>query len=144
MNALGLLYEMYGNHFVGAIPVELNGNSPQPAEKYPAGGPDTPAKSSGSPTYPLDVFAAISADKKSLIISVANATDGDQKLDLNLTGSRLVGTGKAWQLTGNNLTAYNRVGEPAQISVKETSLGSAPSAISVPPFSVSLYQLAIE
>jgi hypothetical protein len=47
-------------------------------------------------------------------------------------------------LTSNNLTAYNRVGEPAQISVKETSLGSAPSAISVPPFSVSLYQLAIE
>jgi alpha-L-arabinofuranosidase len=144
MNALGLLYEMYGNHFVGAIPVELTGNSPQPAEKYPAGGPDTPAKSSGSPTYPLDVFAALSADKKTLIVSVANATDADQKLDLNLAGSKLAGTGKAWQMTGSSLTAYNHVGEPAQISVKETSLGGAPSTISVPPYSVSLYQLAIQ
>ncbi len=144
MNALGLLYEMNGNHFVGAIPVELGGNSPQPAEKYPAGGPDTPHKSSGSPTYPLDVFAALSADKKSLIISVANATDADQKFDVNLTGSKLAGPAKAWQMTGSSMTAYNHVGEAAQISVKETSLGSAPSTISVPPYSVSLYQLAVQ
>jgi len=144
MNALGLLYEMYGNHFVGAIPVELGGNSPQPAEKYPAGGPDTPQKSSGSPTYPLDVFAALSADKKSLLISVANATDADQKFDVNLTGSKLAGPAKAWQMTGSSTTAYNHVGEAAQITVKETSLGSARSTISVPPYSVSLYQLAVQ
>ena len=144
MNALGLLYELYGNQFTGAIPVELTGNSPQPAEKYPAGGPDTPVKSSGSPTYPLDVFAALSADKKSLIVTVANATDADQKIDLNLSGSKLAGTGKSWQMTGSSLTAYNHVGEPAQISMKETSLGSAPSTISVPPYSVSLYRLAIQ
>jgi alpha-N-arabinofuranosidase len=143
-NALGLLYEMYGNHFVGAIPVELTGNSPQPDEKYPAGGPDTPAKSSGSPTYPLDVFAALSADKKNLIVSVVNAMDTDQKFDINLSGSKLAGASKEWQMTGSSLTAYNRVGEPAQISVKETSTANAPSTISVPPYSVSVYQLAIQ
>ncbi len=144
MNALGLLYQMYGEHFVGAIPVELTGNSPQPAEKYPAGGPDTPAKSSGSPTYPLDVFAALSADRKSLVVSVANATDAEQKFDLNVAGSKLAGASKAWQMTGPSLTAYNHVGDPAQITVKETSLASAPSSITVPPYSVSVYQLAIQ
>ena len=144
MNALGLLYEVYGKHFVGAIPVELTGNSPQPAEKYPAGGPDTPKKSSGSPTYPLDVFAALSADKKSLIMSVANATDAEQKFDLSVTGAKLGGASKAWQMTAPTPTAYNKVGEPAEISVKETSLGNAPSAVAVPPYSVTVYQLAIE
>lgn len=144
MNALGLLYQMYGEHFVGAIPVQLAGNSPQPAEKYPAGGPDTPAKSSGSPTYPLDVFAALSADRRSLIISVANATDADRKFDLDVSGSKLAGASKARQMTGPGLTAYNHVGDPAQISVKETSLASAPSSITVPPYSVSVYQLAIQ
>ena len=52
LNGLGLVYKMYGDHFVGAIPVALSGNSPQPAPKYPAGSPDQPEKSSGSPTYP--------------------------------------------------------------------------------------------
>jgi alpha-N-arabinofuranosidase len=60
MNGLGLVYKMYGDHFAGAIPVALSGNSPQPAPKYPAGSPDQPEKSSGSPTYPLDMFAALS------------------------------------------------------------------------------------
>jgi alpha-N-arabinofuranosidase len=143
MNALGLLYQIYGDQFVGAIPVELTGNSPQPAEKYPAGGPDTPAKSSGSATYPLDVFAALSADKKSLIISVANATDAEQKFDLSLTGSSLGGPSKVWQMTASSPTAYNHVGEPAQITVKETSLGSAPSTISVAPFSITIYRLPV-
>jgi alpha-N-arabinofuranosidase len=55
MNTLGLLYKMYGDSFVGAIPVALSGNSPQPEPKYPAGSPDQPKTPSGSPTYPLDI-----------------------------------------------------------------------------------------
>jgi hypothetical protein len=47
-------------------------------------------------------------------------------------------------MTGNGLSAYNHVAQAAEITVKETSPGSAPSTISVPPYSVSLYQLAIQ
>ena len=60
--------------------VALSGNSPQPASKYPAGGPDQPAKSSGSPTYPLDTLAALSADHKYLIVSVVNATESEAEI----------------------------------------------------------------
>ena len=35
MNATGLLFQLYGEHFVGSIPVALTGNSPQPAPQYP-------------------------------------------------------------------------------------------------------------
>ena len=85
LNGLGLVYKMYGDHFPGAIPVALSGNSPQPAPKYPAGSPDQPEKSSGSPTYPLDMYAALSPDRKYLIVSVVNATESEQKANLSVT-----------------------------------------------------------
>ena len=58
MNTTGLLFKLYGEHFVGSIPVALTGNSSQPAPLYPIGG-DQPKTNSGSPTYPLDMFAAL-------------------------------------------------------------------------------------
>ena len=79
INALGLVYELYGEHFPGTIPVALSGNSPQP----PSGNPpymDEPKTSSGSPTYPLDMFAALTPDHKFLTLAVVNATDSEQKL----------------------------------------------------------------
>ena len=139
MNTLGLLYKMYGDHFVGATPVTLTGNSPQPASKYPAGSPDQPQTPSGSPTYPLDMVAALSADHKSLILSVVNATESEQKFDLNIEGLRLAGQAKLLQLTGSTPESVNRVGQPAQVEVKESTLGDAPHSVTVAPISVSLY-----
>jgi alpha-L-arabinofuranosidase len=46
-NTTGLLFNMYGDHFVGSIPVAVSGNSPQPIAKVPRGG-DKPKRSSGS------------------------------------------------------------------------------------------------
>lgn len=64
-HALGLVFKMYSNTFPGSIPVGVSGNSPQPEPKYPPA-PDQPKASSGSPTYPLDVFAALTPDRKFL------------------------------------------------------------------------------
>jgi alpha-L-arabinofuranosidase len=143
INGLGLVYKLYGDHFVGAIPVALDGNSPQPAPKYPAGGPDQPAKSSGSPTYPLDIFAALSPDHKSLLVSVVNATETEQKFDLGVTGVHVAGPSKLWQLTASSVDAMNGVGEPAQLAIKETSIGDAPATVTVAPISVSVYRFPI-
>src|SRR5579863_1507112 len=99
MNVLGLTFKLYADNFVGATPVSLSGNSPQPAPRFPPGG-DQPKTSSGSATYPLDMFAALSPDKKSLIVSVVNATDSAQTFDLNVTGVRLAGTSMQWQFDG--------------------------------------------
>jgi alpha-N-arabinofuranosidase len=144
MNGLGLLYRMYGDHLGGGmIPVSLSGNSPQPAPKYPAASPDQPAKTSGSPTYPLDMVAALSADRKYLVVSVVNATESEQKFDLSVTGVKVAGPSTMWQLTGDSPKAVNHVGQPQQLAIKETSIGNAPASITVAPISVNIYRFPV-
>ena len=71
------MFKMLHDHLAGALPVEVSGNSPQKPIKGVAG-IDTSAKPSGSPTYPLDVLAAVSADKKTMAISVIDPTETAQ------------------------------------------------------------------
>jgi alpha-N-arabinofuranosidase len=143
MNGLGLVYKMFGDHFAGAIPVALTGNSPQPGPRFPVGSPDQPEKSSGSPTYPLDMYAALTPDRKYLIVSIVNATEIEQKVDLNVAGAHLAGPSTLWQLTANKVDALNRVGHAPQLAIKESSIGNAPAAITVAPISVNIYQFPI-
>jgi alpha-N-arabinofuranosidase len=140
-NTIGLIYKLYGEQFPGAIPVALTGNSPQPPTNPNYA--DEPKVRSGSPTYPLDMFAALSADKKSLILSVVNATEKEQKVDLSVTGTRLAGPGKTWALCGTSLDAANRAGEQPQVQVKETSLTEAPSSLTVAPYTVSVSRFSV-
>jgi alpha-N-arabinofuranosidase len=142
LNTTGLLFKMYGDHFLGAIPVEVSGNAPQPAPKYPIAG-DQPQTNPGSPTYPLDMVAALSADHKYLILAVVNATESQQSFDVNFTGTRLEGKSTLWQMTGSSPTAANHVGEPPQVEVKESSIGNVPTNISVAPISVNIYQFPV-
>ena len=142
MNTNGLIFKLYGDHFVGSIPIALSGNSPQPSTKNPPYA-DEPKTSSGSPTYPLDMFAALSADRKFLTIAVVNATETEQKFDLNVTGTRLAGPSTLWQMTGSSLDASNHVGQPAQVAVKEISLGNSPATISVAPISINIYRFPV-
>ncbi len=143
MNTLGLLFKLYSNHFVGTIPVAVNGNSPQPGPKFPVGGEDQPAKSSGSPTYPLDMVAALTPDHKYMLVAVVNATDKEQTLNLNVSGVHLAGPSTLWQLTGSDLEATDRVGQPPQVEVKETSIGDAPESLSIAPISVNVYRFLV-
>jgi alpha-N-arabinofuranosidase len=134
---------MYGDHFVGAIPVALSGNSPQPAPSYPAGSPDQPEKSSGSPTYPLDMYAALSPDRRYLIVSVVNATESEQRFDLSVTGAHGSGPSTLWQLTAKNADALNRVGQAPQLAIRESAIGNAPATIAVAPISVNIYRFPV-
>jgi alpha-N-arabinofuranosidase len=143
LNALGLLYQIYGDNFVGATPVALSGNSPQPAPKFPAGSPDQPVKSSGSPTYPLDMVAALSPDKRYLILSVVNATESEHTFHLRLTGSHLAAAAKLSELTGSSTDAINHAGQPPQIKVKEVQLSGTPGTIAVAPISVNIYRFPL-
>ncbi|HVT99172.1 MAG TPA: hypothetical protein VHE33_16825, partial [Acidobacteriaceae bacterium] len=140
-NSRGLLYKMYRDHF-GTIPVDVSGNSPQPAPKYPPYG-DQPKTSSGSPTYPLDMVAALTADRKYLTIAVVNGTDSYQKFDLTVAGMRATGPATRWELTGKDLDSENRVGDSPQVSVRETSMDEKPGSISVPAISVDIYRFPV-
>jgi alpha-L-arabinofuranosidase len=142
LNTTGLLFKLYGGHFVGSIPVALTGNSPQSAPQYPIGG-DQPKTNSGSATYPLDMFAALTPDRKFLTIAVVNATESEQKFDLNLTGTRLEGPSTLWWMTGKDLEATNHVGEPPQVTVKEIRLSDASGTLSVAPISVDIYRFPV-
>ena len=61
LNPAGLLFKLYRDRF-GTIPVEVSGNSPQPMPKYPRAA--TSQVNAGSDTFPLDVAAAWTADRK--------------------------------------------------------------------------------
>ena len=143
LNSLGLLYKMYAQHFVGSIPVAVSGNSPQPRSKYPPGSPDQPETPSGSPTYPLDMVAALSADHKSLLLSVVNATEAEQTFAVNIAGAPLGGPAKILQLTGTTPEAINRVGKAPELVMKETAIENVSSTVSVSPISITLYELPV-
>ena len=144
MNTTGLVFKLYGDRFVpGSVPVELSGNSPQPAPKYGSGG-DQPETNSGSPTYPLDMFAALAPDHKSLTLAVVNATGEPQRFDLNIARGRLAGGSKLWHLTGPSLDAANKVGQQPQVAVKETPVDGGSQTLSVAPNSVDVYSFSLQ
>jgi alpha-N-arabinofuranosidase len=72
-----------------------------------------------------------------------NATESEQKFDLDVSGARLEGPSTLWQMTGKDLEAANHVGEPPQVTVKEIPLGDAPGTISVAPISVNVYRFPV-
>ena len=142
INAVGLVYELYGEHFPGTIPVAVTGNSPQPPTDSAKYG-DEPKVSSGSPTYPLDVFAALTPDHKYLNVAVVNATDQEQKFDMSTAGAHLAGPSTLWQLTGSSLEAADHVGQPAQVEIKEIPMSNSSGAITVAPISVNVYRFPV-
>jgi len=142
INGLGVVYELYGEHLPGTIPVAVSGNSPQPATNPNFG--DEPKTRSGSPTYPLDVLATLTPDHRYLNLIIVNATEKDQKLDLNITHSKLGDSGTLWELTAGSLDAVNRAGQPAQIEIKESPVRRVDNAMIVAPISVNVYRFPIE
>ena len=89
------------------------------------------------------MYAALSPDRKYLIVSVVNATESEQKVDLSVTGAHLAGPSTLWQLTAKSVDALNRVGQAPQLAIKESSIGNAPAAITVAPISINIYQFPI-
>ncbi len=89
------------------------------------------------------MFAALTPDRKYLSLAVVNATESQQKFELNLTGYRLAGKAVVSQLTGSGLEAANRVGQEPQVEVRESEIENAPQNLTVAPASVSIYRLPI-
>jgi len=142
LNPTGLLFKMYRDHF-GVIPVEVSGDSPQPKPLYPAGG-DQPAVNPGSDTYPLDVSAALSEDRKTLTFAVLNPSDAKQSMKLAVNGAKLARAGQMWQMAPSSVDAVVAVGKKPEVAVEEHPLGAVPETIEAPPFSVSIYSYPVQ
>ncbi|HKW62908.1 MAG TPA: hypothetical protein VJN89_10210 [Candidatus Acidoferrum sp.] len=123
--------------------MEVSGNFPQPEPIYPVGG-DQPAVNPGSDTYPLDVSAALSEDRKTLTFAVLNPSDSEQQLKLTINSAKLGRQGHLWRMAPDKLTAVNIVGQVPEVEVKEQGLTSVPDAISPPPFSISIYSFPVQ
>lgn len=144
----GLAMKLLHDHFAGASPIAVDGNSPQHDIKGTVA-VDKAARPSGSPTYPLDVFAALSADHTRLEISIVNPTETEQSCDLNPTGVQLAGPGKLYRIAGAPASTPATVpagpfaaGTPAALA--ESTLERMPRALTLPPASLSVYEFAVK
>ena len=142
LNPTGLLFKMYRDHF-GTIPVEVSGDSPQPKPIFPAGG-DQPAVNPGSDTYPLDVSAALSEDRRTLTFAVLNPSDAEQSMKLSIVGVKLASEGHLWQMAPKSVDATITVGQQPGVEVQEKALDAVPETIVVPPFSVNIYSFPVQ
>jgi alpha-L-arabinofuranosidase len=142
LNPTGMLFKMYRDHF-GTIPVEVTGDSPQPMPTFPAGG-DQPAVNPGSPTYPLDVSAAFSEDRKTLAIAVLNPSDSEQSIKFTINGAELANKGKLWRMAPDSIDATVQVDKKPEVQVEEQTLGALPGTITVRPFSVNIYSYPVQ
>jgi alpha-N-arabinofuranosidase len=144
----GLVMKLLHDRFAGALPVAVDGNSPQVPTKGTVA-IDTSARPSGSPTYPLDVFAALSVDRKKMALSVVNPTETPQECDLNLAGVQRSGPTRVYQLTAPAGAAPAPAapgwrafsGPPATMA--ESSLPQAPQRVTLPPTSLTVYEFDV-
>jgi alpha-N-arabinofuranosidase len=137
LNTTGMLYKLYRDHF-GTLPVAVAGDSPQPLPKDPPGG-EQPVVNAGSDTYPLDVAAAWSADRRTLTIAVVNPTDSAQRLHLDVRDARLVGKGVLRRMAPPSLSATVEVGKEPGVQVEQRAVDAPRGDETLPPWSVSLY-----
>jgi alpha-N-arabinofuranosidase len=138
LNTTGMLFKLYRDHF-GTIPVEVLGNSPQPPPKDPPGG-EQPVVNAGSDTYPLDVAAAWTADRRALTIAVINPTESAQTLNMKVRGAWLFDRGVLRRMAPESLTATVTVGQEPGVKIEKHRLRFLPANPTFPPFSISIYE----
>ncbi len=138
ISATGRVFQLYHRHF-GTIPVAVGGNSPVPPVQYPVGG-DQPKVNTGSPTHPLDVSAALTADRKALVVAVVNATEQARSLTLGLEGFAAAAKGRCWWLKGSGLDAQNLAGKRPEVVIAEREFNTANKVLNLAPYAIELYR----
>jgi alpha-L-arabinofuranosidase len=140
--AEGVVMKLMQTHFINALPVAVGGDSPQQLVR---GTPlvDRGTKPTGSPTYPLDVLAAFSSDRKKFLISVVNPTEEGHSLTPKISGVKLRSQGKLYQIAPPSVSSTNEVGKEPTVKTVETVQDGLLETVQVPPVSVSLYEFDI-
>jgi alpha-N-arabinofuranosidase len=138
----GLLFNLYRHHF-GTIPLVVTGNAPQHDVKGTIG-VDKPVVTSGSDTYPLDVAAAFSTDRKFLTVAVANPTEVGRSIALRFDSVTLDGGGRMWEIAAPNLQARNLPAQAPQVQTIESPIQTIPDRLTLPPLSITLYEFKVK
>jgi alpha-N-arabinofuranosidase len=119
----GLVLKLYRKHF-GTIPVEIIG--PVPAA-------------------PLDLMACWKDDaKKMMTFSIINPTKREQTVKIDFGKLGLDKTAKLYLITGSDPGLYNEPGKPPAVVIQEKDGAPFGKRVTVPPISVSLYEVAVK
>jgi alpha-N-arabinofuranosidase len=138
---VGMMFKLYRRRF-GATPVAVTGNAPQPDVKGLVG-LDKPKVPSGSDTYPLDVAAALTADRKTLTVAIVNPTESEQRIDVAFQGVALQLKGRLFRIASPDLNPQNQPGKPPVVDIVESEVTEVPRSLVIPKLSVSLYELPV-
>jgi alpha-N-arabinofuranosidase len=141
--AEGVVMKLMQTRFLEAFPILVDGDSPQRqvlGTDFVDKGP-TPT---GSPTYPLDVLAALSANRKKFLLSIVNPTEDGHSFTAKTRGLRLRERGKLYQVAPPSVNSANEAGKEPAVKIDESELGAFPETIRVPPVSISLYEFDVD
>ncbi len=141
--AEGVVMKLMQTRFLNAVPVVVDGDSPQ-QQVYGTDYVDKGPTPTGSPTYPLDVLAAFSGDRKRFLISVVNPTEDGHSFTPRIRALRLRDRGKLQRIAPPSVNSANEVGKEAVVKIDETEQTGMPETIRVPPISISLYEFEVE
>ena len=143
LNTTGQLFRLYTRHMgPGLIPVKLTGNSPQPLPEQHLFG-NFPHTNAGSPTYPLDMVAALSPHHRYLSLAVVNATRSRQQFELNVSGAEFAARATLWRMTGPSVRAADMLGHNPQVEVKKFVMRGSPRTLTVAPISIDIYHIPL-
>ncbi len=143
LNSTGMVFKLYSEHFgTATVPLEVSGNSLQPAPKYNVGY-DHPQVRAGSATWPLDMIAGLSPDNRTLHIGIVNATLDPQRVTIRLKHLTTRGGGVEWLLTGDSLVAQNKVGEPGKVTIRKVPVAPLTGKLALPAKSASIFEFPV-
>jgi alpha-L-arabinofuranosidase len=114
----GLVLKLYRNRY-GTVPVRIDGA-----------------------TGPLDIAAAWMDDRKTLTVAVVNPTKTARTFPLTIKGANLAGKAKLYVIAGKDEMACNIPGQDPGVTLIETDGVPFGRTLTVPPMSVSLYEVA--
>jgi alpha-N-arabinofuranosidase len=93
---------------------------------------------------PYDVAAALTADGRTLTLSVVNPTASPIELKLDFGATPAAGAATRWHITGANAEAHNTPGKPRVVDITETANVSTAAPLAVPALSCALFAIPIQ
>ena len=102
-----------------------------------------PVRVTGAPA-PLDVAAAWREGRKVLTVAVVNPTREAQELPLAIKGIKVPAAARLHLITGPGPDAYNEPGKDPVVGIETRESAPFGPKLSLPPLSISLYELEME
>jgi len=91
----------------------------------------------------LDAQAALLKDNKTLAVAIVNPTGEKQLCTLRVAGATVGGSGKVWDVAGNDPMDYNDPGKPPRIELRSRGEVSHADSFEVAPYSATIVQFPI-